>query len=1202
MKQLWQHGLGFFLLFALALVTGCSGADGTSDGRAAGQMEPSSPDGPLFTMLPSSYTGVDFANRLVDTRELNVFTYRNYYNGGGVALGDLTGDGLPELVLTSNLDGPRLYLNEGNFRFRDVTEKAGLEGRGAWATGVTLADVNGDGLLDIYVCYAGRAAGEDRANELYIHQGLNADGVPTFRESAGAYGIADEGYSTHAVFFDYDRDGDLDLYVVNNSPRPVSSFGLQNTRRLRHQAGGDRLYRNDDGQFVDVSEQAGIFGSEIGFGLGVAVGDLNGDGWPDIYVSNDFFERDYLYINQQDGTFAEVLSEQMPSISLSSMGLDLGDIDNDGRLDLYVTDMLPEDEYRLRTMTAFESWEEYQRKLKNGYHHQFTRNTLQLNNGNGTFSEIGQLAGVARTDWSWSALLADLDQDGYVDIHVTNGIPRDLTSRDYLAHLASDATLASALQERNVDFLRLVGEMASTPLPNYAFRNNGDLTFSRPGPSWGLESVGFSNGAAYGDLDGDGALDLVVNNLNRESSIYRNNARAVNDHRYLQIALEGSGANRFAVGAKVTLRAGSRLFVQELMPSRGFQSSVDYVLTFGIGTLDTLDSVTVEWPDGRRSVLRSVAADQRVTVRQADAEVAVVETDVAETESVAAGARPVFTRTAVPGLDIPHRENAFADFSREPLIPKLLSTEGPYMAVADVNGDGLEDVFLGGAKDQPGQLLLQGPDGAFTPSSADVFARDRVAEDLGAVFFDADGDGAPDLYVVSGGSEFSDMAPALHDRLYLNDGRGGFRKAEGALPARSISGSRVTATDFDGDGHLDLFVGGRVIPWRYGLDPASALLRNDGTGRFTDVTRRIAPELERVGMVTDALWQDVDGDGRPDLVVVGEWMPVTIFRNTGERLVRLNVPGLERSHGWWNRIIAADLDGDGHTDFVLGNLGLNTRLRATPERPVTMHVGDFDRNGFIEQIVSSYGEHGVSVPLASREDLLQALPSLTSRYPDFDSYARASTADLFTRDELAGAVEKRAYTFESAVAWNDGAGSFTLEPLPTVAQFAPVHALLVEDFDGDGTLDILLAGNFDGVKPDIGRMAAGYGVLLRGDGRRGFTPVHVSESGFSVPGQARDIRRLRTARGVVYVVARNNQQPLIFRSTGRAPLAARRERRGSAARPLGPDHDDAVRAPDTVHGRVGGILQDLDRRDLVRVDRRQAPARSRVERDAIDDV
>ncbi|HUG41626.1 MAG TPA: VCBS repeat-containing protein [Longimicrobiales bacterium] len=1139
MKQALQ--LGPSLLLALALVTGCSEAGGTPDARGAGApVEAPSPDGPLFTLLPSGHTGVDFANRLTDTRELNVFTYRNYYNGGGVALGDLTGDGLPELILTSNLEGPRVYLNEGDFRFRDVTERAGVVGKGAWATGVTLADVNGDGLLDIYVSYAGRVEGERRANELYVHQGLNADGEPTFRESAAAFGIADEGYSTHAAFFDYDRDGDLDLYVVNNSPRPVSSFGLRNIRQLRHASGGDRLYRNDGGRFVDVSEAAGIFGSEIGFGLGVAVGDVNRDGWPDLYVSNDFFEQDYLYINQRDGTFAEVLAEQMPSISFSSMGLDLADIDNDGWLDLYVTDMLPEDEYRLKSMTAFESWEEYQAKLKNGYHHQFTRNTLQLNNGDGTFSEIGQLAGVARTDWSWSALFADFDQDGHMDLHVTNGIPRDLTARDYLGYLASDATLASALEERKVDFLRLVGEMMSTPLPNYAFRNNGDLTFSRPGASWGLELAGFSNGAAYGDLDGDGALDLVVNNLDREASIYRNNARTVNDHRYLQVALEGTGANRFGIGAKVTLRAGDRLFFQELMPSRGFQSSVDYVLTFGIGAADTLDSVTVEWPDGRLSVLRSVAANQRVTVRQAEATTAAAAGEAGAVGAKSAGASPAvttFTRVTLPGLDISHRENAFADFGREPLIPKLLSTQGPYMAVADVNGDGLDDLFLGGAKDQAGQLLLQGPDGAFTPSNIELFERDRAAEDVGAVFFDADGDGAPDLYVVSGGSEFSDMAPALQDRLYLNDGRGGFRKAEDALPARSNSGSRVTAADFDGDGHLDLFVGGRVIPWRYGLDPASALLRNDGTGRFTDVTRRVAPELERVGMVTDALWQDVDGDGRPDLVVVGEWMPVTIFRNTGRGLVRLETPGLERSHGWWNRIIAADVDGDGRTDFVLGNLGLNTRLRATPERPVTMHVGDFDRNGFIEQIVSMYGEDGVGVPLASREDLLRALPSLAARYPDFDSYARSSSADLFPDGELAGAVEKRAYTFASAVARNNGDGSFTLEPLPLVAQFAPVHALLAGDFDGDGTLDILAAGNFDGVKPDIGRMAAGYGIVLRGDGGGGFTPVRAAESGFSVPGQARDLQRLRTPGGVVYVVARNNQALLAFRSTAAKRVA-----------------------------------------------------------------
>ncbi len=1118
-----------FLLAASCLLAGCSGADRSAfetplhEAPAVGDQ--------LFSRLPSSYTGVRFENRLADTRELNVFTYRNYYNGGGVALGDLTGDGLPELLLTSNLGGNRLYLNERDYRFRDVTREAGIAGQGLWATGVTFADVNADGWLDIYVCYAGDVEGERRANELYVHQGLNANGVPTFEEMAAQYGIADEGYSTHAAFFDYDRDGYLDLYLVNNSPQAVSSFGLRNIRHVRDPLGGDKLYRNVGGRFVDVSEQAGIFGTEIAFGLGVATGDVNRDGWPDIYVSNDFFERDYLYLNNKDGTYAELIDRQMPSISFSSMGLDIADLDNDGWLDVYVTDMLPEDDYRLKTTSTFEDWAGYQTKLKHDYHHQFMRNMLHLNNRDGTFSEIGQLAGVARTDWSWSALIADFDLDGHKDIHVTNGILRDVTSQDYVSFLADARTMRAAAMGERVDFMGLIEKMTSTELPNYAFRNDGHLTFSNAGAAWGLNTPGFSNGAAYGDLNGDGALDLVVNNVNQEAFVYRNNARALLHNHYLQVSLDGEGPNRFGIGAKVTLRSRERLFFQEVMPSRGFQSSVDYVLTFGVGQIGSVDSVTVEWPDGRVSSLVEVPVDQRLTVRQSES--------VAARPVTPAPATPVFTDvTDSIALGFVHRENVFVDFDRERLMPKMLSMEGPFMAVSDVNGDGLDDVYIGGAKDQAGELLIQRRAGGFVKSNEALFEPDRVSEDLGAVFFDATGDGHPDLYVVSGGSEFSDMAPALQDRLYLNDGRGVFRKATDHLPFMSISGSRAAPADFDGDGDVDLFVGGRVVPWRYGMDPPSVLLENDGRGRFRDVTQQAAPDLAHIGMVTDALWKDVDGDGRPDLVLVGEWMPITIFRNMGTgKLKPTAPPGLERSHGWWNRIVAGDFTGNGRIDFVLGNLGLNTRLRASESEPATMYVKDFDRNGFVEQIVSYYND-GVSYPLAVRDDLLRALPSLKARYPTYEGYAEQTVADIFGAADLDDAVLKQVDTFATTLARNNGDGSFTLVPLPRDAQLAPVYGMVADDIDGDGALDLLLAGNFDGVKPEIGRMSASYGLFVRGDGTGGFKPVRTTESGFFVPGQGRDIQRIRTRRGELYIVTRNNDRPLIFRAASGSPASA----------------------------------------------------------------
>ncbi len=1135
-------------------------------------------EGKLFTLLPSSYTGVRFANRLTETHDANVFTYRNYYNGGGVGIGDLTGDGLPELVLTSNEGGPHLYLNLGSFHFRDVTEAAGVRERSHWTTGVTLADVNGDGRLDIYVCHAGLRPGSARANTLYISQGVQG-GVPLFREMAAAYGVADTGYSTQAAFLDYDGDGDLDLFLIRNSPRPVSSLAVRNLRSVRDPLGGHRLYRNDGGRFVDVSDQAGIYGPEIGFGLGVAVGDVNRDGRPDVYVANDFFERDYLYINKGDGTFDEVLERAMPVSSYFSMGVDIADIDNDGWPDIYTADMLPEDDYRLKTTSSFEPWELYQAKVREGFDHQLMRNTLQHNNGDGTFSDVGWIAGVTRTDWSWAALIADFDLDGNKDIFVANGLAKDVTAQDYLAFLGSDQTMLQATRGQRVDFMSLIKAMTSTRLPNYAFRNNGDLTFTKVSAAWGLDVPSFSNGAAYGDLDGDGAPDLVVNNVDDEAFIYRNNARAqLPANHYLQVRLAGDSTNPFAVGARVTLRAGSHQFMQELEPTRGFQSSVDYTLTFGVGPIDTLDDVAIDWPDGRTSHVTRVPANQLVTLRQTDAYL--------QPPNRLTAKPPLFKDvTAQIGLDFVHHENEFVDFDREPLIPKMMSTEGPFVTGGDVNGDGLDDFFIGGAKGQPSALYVQRPNGTFGATNQALFDTDRISEDLGAAFFDANHDGHLDLYVVTGGSEFSNLAPALEDRLYLGDGHGNFRETAGRLPSLFGSGSRVAASkDY-------VFIGGRVVPGRYGINPPSTLLRNDGSGggHFTDVTAQVAPDLARIGMVTDALWLDVDGDGRLDLVVVGEWMPITVFHNTGTKLVRVVTRGFEHSAGWWNRIVTADFDGDGRVDLVLGNLGLNTRLHASPAEPARMYVKDFDGNGFPEQVVTGY-ENGISYPFALRDELTAALPYLKPRFPKYSNYAGQTVEQIFG-SSLSDATVQQAETFTTALARNNGDGSFTLVPLPREAQFAPVYGMLAVDFDRDGKLDLLLAGNFDGVQPGIGRMSASYGLFLKGDGHMGFTPVRAAASGFVVPGASRDIQRLRTRTGDLYIVARNNDRPLFFRAgpPGR-PLAL-----------LGPNEDHAIGTARPVLRGASGVAQHRDRLDVMRIDRIQIAGGVRSEGDTVHD-
>lgn len=1101
------------LALAALLLTGC---------------HPAPPDHTLFERLAPSRTGITFANTLPDTGDITILSYLYYYNGGGVAAGDVNGDGLPDLYFTSNLGENRLYINHGDYRFEDVTARAGVAGPPGWKTGVTMADVDGDGRLDIYVSAVDHLTLHGR-NVLYIN---NGDG--TFTDRTHEFGLDYSGYGTQAVFFDYDGDGDLDLYLQSHSTHTERAIGQPSRRGERNPRTGGRLFRNDGGHFTDVSVQAGILASAEGFGLGVVASDLDGDGCPDLYVANDFQENDYLYHNNCDGTFTERIAAATGHVSRFAMGVDAADINNDGRPDIFVADMMPEREEILKSSASTEPYNLYLLRLRAGYHPQYARNTLQLNRGGGRFSDIGFLAGVYATDWSWAPLLADLDNDGRKDLFVTSGIARRPNDLDYINYVGNERVQAALAQRRAAADLDVLRHMPRGEARNHAFHNNGDLTFTDMTDAWGLGAPGLSNGAAYVDLTSSGALDLVVNTLGGPAAIYRNRARALTHNGYLAVALAGESPNTGGIGARVIVSHHGTTQLLEQMPTRGFLSSVDPRLHFGLGRDSVVDTLTVIWPDGRAQRLTHLTANRVVTLRQRDATRAPGNDT---TTARAALLRDVTDRLAVPYR---HHENPVSDLDREPLMPHLLSAEGPALAVGDVNGDGLDDIYAGGAKWQPGRVLLQRPDGSFAASPQPAIGADSLAEDVDAVFVDVDGDGHLDLLVVSGGNEFSGDAEALRPRLYLNDGTGAFRRALDALPPLFVNGGCVAAGDFDGDGHPDLFIGGRVVAGRYGSIPESHLLHNDGRGHFTDVTAERAPAVRHAGMISSAVWIDYDHDGALDLVMVGEWTPVRVFHQERGRFVeRTREAGFAGTEGWWNNVVAADLNGDGRLDLVLGNLGLNAYVRASEREPARLYVGDFAGNGTQEGILTFF-KHGVSYPLATRDELLKLVPALRSRYPTYASFGASRIDEIFPAADLRRAQVLTAHTFASAVALDRGDGTFSLRPLPVEAQFAPLRAAVAADFDGDGRTDLLVGGNTYGVPPSLGRYDASYGQLLRGTGDGRFVSLDASASGVVLEGQVRHMALLRGPGGRRAVVVARNDDALQILQLGAERRIARR--------------------------------------------------------------
>lgn len=1058
----------------------------------------------LFQLLPPGKTGITFKNILKETPKANVLTYEYFYNGGGSAIGDLNNDGLEDVFFTANMGSNKLYLNQGDFKFKDITETAGIGCEEGWKTGVTMADVNADGFLDIYVCFSGKGDPEKRRNKLFIN-----NGDLTFTDKAAEFGLNDPAYSTHASFFDFDRDGDLDMYLLNHNVVVIREFEFAKAKQERHPYAGDKLFRNDNGHFTDISEQAGIKGNPLGFGLGITIADINKDGWLDMYVSNDYIEPDYVYINNRDGTFTDRMTEYMQHISYFSMGCDVSDINNDEWPDIFTVDMLPEDNKRQKLLYGPENYEHFALMVLNGFYFQNMRNMLHLNNGDGTYSEIGQFAGISNTDWSWAPLFADYDNDGWKDLFVTNGYYRDYTNRDFLKY-KGDYYFEKGKAKEKPDTFQLVSTMTSTPVRDYMYRNNGDLTFTDVSDTWGFQENNFSNGASYADLDNDGDLDLVVNHQNATASVFKNLSREKNpDRNYLQIMLTGTGKNSRAIGAKVRVYSGGNVQYFEYVPTRGFQSSVSDRIHVGLGKANTVDSVKITWMNGGEKTIRNVKANQLLKISE--------ETVTQHSNTEAKNNTPAFSKVD-PVINYVHAEQGFNDFKRQPLLLTMLTPCGPVMATADVNSDGKTDVFVGGTQGNPGKIFIQRDNGTFTEGS--ISLPDRFT-DADAIFFDADGDRDPDLYIISGGyNDYSPKDKSLQDRLYLNDGTGKFTIAAGALPEMLVSKSCIAAKDFDHDGDIDLFVGGRVIPGRYPEAPESFLLINSG-GRFENKTASIAKKLSRLGMVTDAEWLDINKDGWEDLVVIGEFMGIEVFLNSqGKTLEQASKKYFDHPlTGLWNKMIVYDFDHDGDEDILAGNLGLNTQLSASVKEPITLVYKDFDKNGSVDPMLSYYIK-GRSYPFASRDELLDQMYSMRSRYTDYASYSEAQVSTIFSSEDLKDAETLKAVTLETIYLENQQ-NKFVSHSLPVQAQFSPVYAMSLVDYNRDGNMDVILSGNQSSIRIRMGVIDANFGQLLEGDGKGNFKYVSQSKSGLSIIGDIKSLQIL-TAAGKEYLLVGTN--------------------------------------------------------------------------------